>query len=94
MQIKSPEIKVKNTCDQLIAWGFCCSRAAEFLVKKTDSPEYAIMCGKHKTEFEKQYPNKKMEFHIYSQELNEKFADQAQKHWSEKKCQQNRKRQA
>lgn len=84
MVIETPELKVKETCDQLIAWGFCCNEKAEFLVKKSNSVEYAIMCGKHKQEFEKVHSNIEVEFFDYSLELNQQFANIAKKHWENK----------
>jgi hypothetical protein len=42
MITKTAETKVQDICDTLITWGFRCREKAEFLVKKTDSPEYAI----------------------------------------------------
>lgn len=85
MITKTHETKVKNTCDQLIAWGFCCSKPATFLVKRVNSPEYAIMCETHKKGFERCYPNEQMEFHEYSMELNQAFADEANLYWSAQK---------
>lgn len=73
----STEIKVKDTCDTLILWVFCCSEKAAFLVKRKDSPEYAIMCEEHKKDFERIYPNEKVVYHAYSLALNQQFADEA-----------------
>ena len=81
MQIKTSETKVKNTCDQLIAWGFCCSKPAEFIVKRVNSPEYAIMGGEHRKGFERQYPNESVEFLDWSLELNEQMAQAANDYW-------------
>jgi len=79
MIVKTSETKVKNTCDQLIAWGFCCNGEAKFLVEKFNSTEYAIMCEKHKIAFENQYPKADVKYHDWSLELNERFADRANK---------------
>lgn len=73
--VKTSEAKVKNTCDQLIAWGFCCNKPADFLVERLNSTEYAIMCANHKAGFERRYPNEEIVYHEYSLELNQKFAD-------------------
>lgn len=83
MQTKTSETKVQDTCDTLIAWGFCCQSKAAFLVKRNNSPEYAIMCNSHKTKFQKQYPLEAVEIHEWSLELNQKFADEASEHWKE-----------
>ena len=78
MIVKTHETKVKNTCDQLIAWGFPCSSEARFLVVRADSPEYAIMCEAHKKEFERLYPKAGVEYRAWTLELNQKLAEAAE----------------
>ncbi len=84
----SPETKVKATCDQLIARNFCCNQPAKFLVKSLDSLEYAIMCEKHKQEFEHRYTHRNSinnyQFYEWNLELNQKFADEAKEYWRNK----------
>ncbi len=82
MQTKTSETKVKDTCDTLITWGFCCTEKAEFLIKRTNSPEYAIMCGKHKQGFQRQYPNEQVVYMPWTLELNQQLADAANEFWS------------
>lgn len=79
MIVKTDETKVKNTCDQLIAWGFCCNKPAAFLVEKLNTTEYAIMCANHKAGFERIYSSSEVVFHQWTLELNQKFADRAEK---------------
>lgn len=79
--INSPECKVKETCDQLVAWGFCCTKPAEFIVKKTHSPEYAIMCGEHKKKFAAHFPNEAVEYLPWTLERNQKLAAEAEDYW-------------
>ena len=81
MQTKTSETKVQDTCDTLIAWGFRCSATAAFLVKRINSPEYAIMCEKHRRGFQNQYPREEVIYHKWSLELNQKFADEANQYW-------------
>ncbi len=76
-QIKTSETKIKDTCDQLIAWGFCCNAPAKFLVIRLGSTEYAIMCEQHRRSFEREYPHEFVEYHGYSAELVRRLADEA-----------------
>jgi hypothetical protein len=39
------------------------------------------LCGSHKKGFERQYPNEPVEFHEWSLDLNQKFADEAKAYW-------------
>jgi hypothetical protein len=85
--IKTPECKVKDTCDQLIAWGFCCTKPAAFLVKKTDSPEYAIMCDEHKKSFASHFPNESVDYLPWTLELNQNLAAEAEAFWRNRNAQ-------
>lgn len=81
MQTQTSETKVQDTCDTLVAWGFSCQEKAAFLIKRKDSPEYAIMCNTHKNDFQRHYPSEKVSFHEWSLELNQQFADEAKEYW-------------
>jgi hypothetical protein len=81
--ISTHECKVKDTCDQLIAWGFCCDKPAAYLVKEMRLPLYAIMCVSHAGNFRRMFPNADVGYHAWSLELNQKFADEAKEYWNE-----------
>lgn len=70
------ETVVQNICDQ--SWGINkCPNQATFLIKHIKSPMYAIMCEPHKDAFFTFGKEDNFEVHSYSQELNEKYAREA-----------------
>ncbi len=86
--VKTGAVKVKHTCDQLITWGFRCVNEATYLVKNNDKPpEYAIMCDKHKEEFNAFFRTGNYSYFPWTLELNRKFADESLAFWDDIKKQ-------